>query len=374
MPNVPMEQTLDSHRSDAVPNTSGSPPPYQQPELPPSADRERSLERHVANLINEVSDEREYSVLQAQRARFYEDKWKDAVRRHRRAEKLAFQRLMGVYFVNLLVSSSSPDLNPVALKTSQAKRAVLDQQASQLAAYSHRLAQADASTLYSTMIQSHLGFLSGEAFRMRHLGTNTNNANLVAASYRIEEMVSNIELERFRLDSARLSIVGLSSVTRTDRELAERVSKQRYPSVDDLVGHPFFKVAPVPVPEGPIHPATQYQLPVRVAPGPPVQGPQVPRPTTPVAGPPATPLVDSPHLLRRRGQYGYRGRGRVINRPRAPSPSSSDSCWSFSSEDLVYPPDEPDHAGPSSSGNGGYSGVSTPAGYSEQGSAGIRSP
>ncbi|KAJ3964026.1 hypothetical protein EV361DRAFT_956370 [Lentinula raphanica] len=308
-----------------------------------------------SNLINEVSDEREYSVLQAQRARFYEDKWKDAVRRHRRAEKLAFQRLM-------------------ALKTSQAKRAVLDQQASQLAAYSHRLAQADASTLYSTMIQSHLGFLSGEAFRMRHLGTNTNNANLVAASYHIEEMVSNIELERFRLDSARLSIVGLSSVTRTDRELAEKVSKQRYPSVDDLVGHPFFKVAPVPVPEGPIHPATQYQLPVRVAPGPPVQGPQVPRPTTPVAGPPATPLVDGSPLLRRHGQYGYRGRGRVINCPRAPSPSSSDSCWSFSSEDLVYPSDEPNHAGPSSSGNGGYSGVSTPAGYSEQGSAGICSP
>ncbi|KAJ3724094.1 hypothetical protein C8R42DRAFT_641176 [Lentinula raphanica] len=190
-------------------------------------------------------------------ARFYEDKWKDAVRRHRRAEKLAFQCLM-------------------ALKTSQAKRAVLDQQASQLAAYSHcSMAQADASTLYSTMIQSHLGFLSGEAFHMRHLSTNTNNANLVAASYCIEEMVSNIELERFHLDSAHLSIVGLSSVTRTDRKLAERVSKQRYPSVDDLVGHPFFKVAPVPVPEGPIHPADQYQLPVAV------QGPQVPRPTTP---------------------------------------------------------------------------------------------
>ncbi|KAJ3725508.1 hypothetical protein C8R42DRAFT_719015 [Lentinula raphanica] len=342
MPNVPMEQTLDSHRSDAVPDTSGSPPPTNSLNF----HLQLTVKGHLKGM-SPISDEREYSVLQAQRARFYEDKWKDAVRRHRRAEKLAFQRLM-------------------ALKTSQAKRAVLDQQASQLAAYSHRLAQADAL--------SHLGFLSGEAFRMRHLGTNTNNANLVAASYRIEEMVSNIELERFRLDSARLSIVGLSSVTRTDRELAERVSQQRYPSVDDLVGHPFFKVAPVPVPEGPIHPATQYQLPVRVAPGPPVQGPQVPCPTTPVAGPPATPLVDGSPLLRRRGQYGYRGRGRVINRPRAPSPSSSDSCWSFSSEDLVYPPDEPDHAGPSSSGNGGYSGVSTPAGYSEQGSAGIRSP
>ncbi|KAJ3756473.1 hypothetical protein EV360DRAFT_84916 [Lentinula raphanica] len=131
-----------------------------------------------------------------------------------------------------------------------------------------------------------------------------------------------------------------------------------YPSVDDLVGHPFFKVAPVPVSEGPIHSATQYQLPVRVAPGPPVQGPQVPLPTTPVVGPPATPLVDSPPLLRRRH----------------PVLVLQTVVLSFSSEDLVYPPAEPDHAGPSSSGNGGYSRVSTPAGYSEQGSAGICSP
>ncbi|KAJ3764691.1 hypothetical protein FB446DRAFT_710107 [Lentinula raphanica] len=338
-----------------------APPEYDEVvERSIRTEREMSLERHVANLISEVSDERETAVLQSQRAKFYMDQRDVALRRHRRAEKAALQRL-------------------IALRTAQAKVGFHISRSVRLAEYSHRLSQADASPLYSNLIHNNLRFLIAEIQRIHHVGVHTNNHNMISASLRIEEIVYAMELQRFRLDSARLSVIGVGETTRDDKELVEGLISQRFPSVTDLLDQSSFQVVPstrvIPIPTTGISPdpATQYQVPGMVPVTPfPIHEPASPALSSSASSTSSSSSAIAGPIAPRRRQFGYRGRGRTLNRRRIPTPDSSSSAWSNSTDDLVYP--QEDLRSPSPMELEGNSRNSTPGGYSEQGSAGIRSP
>ncbi|KAJ3964768.1 hypothetical protein EV361DRAFT_955639 [Lentinula raphanica] len=353
-----MDSSLPTATLDSSPYTAVAPPEYDEAVgRPARSERELSLERHVANLISEISDERETAVLQSQRVRFYMDQRDEATRRHRRAEKAAYQRLL-------------------ALKAVQARLGVQTARNVQLAEYGLRLARADASSQLSNLILFNLQLLTSEIQRIHHVGKHNNEPNMVNASVRLEEIVYAMELQRFCLESARISIMGPAEATRREEELVAQLAVHKFPTVAELMDQSSFRV----VPSNRVVPfslfdaaAAQYQVPGVAPAAAPV--PVSSRASTlsdgsssPEGAPVAGPVAPSRHGP----AYAVRGRGRTLLRPRVHTPSSTNSHWSFSSDDLVYPQD--DHRSPSPMELEGNSRSSTPGGYSEQGSAGIRSP
>ncbi|KAJ3752072.1 hypothetical protein EV360DRAFT_75685 [Lentinula raphanica] len=352
-----MDSSSPTTTFDSNSHTAVAPPEYNEAVGQPArSERELSLERHVANLISKVSDERETAVLQSHCARFYMDQHDEAVRRHRRAEKTAYQRLG-------------------ALKTAQARVGFQATRNVQLAEYALCLSSADASPQLSSLILFNLQLLTSEIQRIHHVGRHNNEPNMVNALVCLEEIIYSMELQRFRLDSARISILGPVAATQREQELVAELAVNKFPSVEELMDQSIFRVVPSDrvVPFSIVDAAAaQYQVP-QPAPNP-VSVTVPSRDSTlsdgsasPVTFPITGPVAPSQHGP----AYAVRGRGRTLIRPRASTPSSTNSHWSFSSDDLVYPRE--DSRSPSPMELEGNSRSSTPAGYSEQGSAEIRS-
>ncbi|KAJ3720668.1 hypothetical protein C8R42DRAFT_643049 [Lentinula raphanica] len=197
---------------------------------------------------------------------------------------------------------------------------------------------------------------------------------MVNASVRLEEIVYVMELQRFRLESARISIMGPAEATRREEELVAQLAVHKFPTVEELMDQSLFHVVPSDrvVPFSLVDAAAaQYQAPQHAPNSVSVPAPSRASTLSDGSASPATFPIAGPVTPSRHGSaYAVRGRGRTLIRPRA-SPGSTDSQWSFSSDDLVYPRE--DSRSPSPMELEGNSRSSTPAGYSEQGSAGIRS-
>ncbi|KAJ3965053.1 hypothetical protein EV361DRAFT_955373 [Lentinula raphanica] len=273
---------------DSSPYTAVAPPKYDEAVgRSPRSEREMSLERHVANLISKISDERETAVLQSQRVRFYMDQRDEATRHHCCAKKAAYQRLL-------------------ALKAVQAGLGVQTARNVQLAEYGLCLARADASSQLSNLILFNLQLLTSEIQRIYRVGKHNNEPNMLAV--------------------------------------------HTFPTVEELMDQSSFRVVPFSL----VDAATaQYQAPQPVPNLVPVPAPSRASTLSNDSASPATFPIAGPVAPSRRG------------------PASTNSHWSFSSDDLVYPRE--DSCSPSPMELEENSRSSTPAGYSKQGSAGIRS-